>query len=37
MKNMIVGTLCLVLLIVMIPIDLVRLGLGKLLYGGEVK
>jgi hypothetical protein len=36
MKTFAVGTLCLVLLFAMIPFDLAKLGLEKLLWGGDV-
>ena len=37
MKSVFAYSVCMVLILAMIPVDLVRLGLGKLLYGGEVK
>ena len=37
MKSIFAYSVCMVLILAMIPVDLVRLGLGKLLYGGEVK
>jgi hypothetical protein len=37
MKNILVYGACLILILALIPLDLARMGLEKVLIGGEVK